>query len=157
MIPGDASLTFGLFTIYLMKVDTLKVFAKLQDALVAEKSMIEGRLEKINALLGRHSFAPSEPHDGRFPGSVSTNGGMRRKYRRGPRAGMSLREAIAQATAHRPLTKPEILDAVKNLGYVFTTKRPLASINTTLYTGGYFQQQSGRYSPTKPKRNAQQP
>lgn len=46
---------------------------------------------------------------------------------------LSLREAVRQATARKPLTKAEILEAVSKLGYKFSTNKPANSLNSVLY------------------------
>ena len=46
---------------------------------------------------------------------------------------MSLREAVRQATASKPLTKAEILAAIDKLGYKFNTSDPVNSLNCVLY------------------------
>ena len=60
---------------------------------------------------------------------------------------MSLREAIFRATSARPLTKPEIYDAVEALGYRFTGKDPMNAINVQLYTKGQFRRSGRKFSP----------
>ena len=64
---------------------------------------------------------------------------------------MSLREAVLKVTAEKPLTKPEIMEAVKKLGYEFNTKKPMDSLGTLLYKKrdgrNLFKNENGRFSP----------
>lgn len=68
-----------------------------------------------------------------------------------PNNPMSLRKAIIQVTTGNPLTKPEILEAVKKLGYKFNTKKPMDSLGTLLYKKKagrkQFKNDNGRFSP----------
>ena len=51
-------------------------------------------------------------------------------------------------TRSRPLSKPEILQAVQKIGYKFTTKDPLNSLNAMLYApANKFRNQNGRFGP----------
>jgi hypothetical protein len=62
---------------------------------------------------------------------------------------LSLREAVRKATSARPLTKAEILNAISKLGYRFTAKDPMNSLNVVLYTKGQFKNDGGKFSPAK--------
>ena len=70
---------------------------------------------------------------------------------RKPTNPMSLREAALKVTAEKPLTKPEIMEAVKKLGYKFNTKKPMDSLGTLLYKKkdgrNLFKNENGRFSP----------
>lgn len=70
---------------------------------------------------------------------------------RNPNNPMSLREAVLKVTAEKPLTKPEIMEAVKKLGYKFNTKKPMDSLGTLLYKKkdgrNLFKNENGRFSP----------
>ena len=46
---------------------------------------------------------------------------------------MSLREAVLKALSQGPLARRELVNAVENVGYIFTTKNPLNSIGSILY------------------------
>jgi hypothetical protein len=119
-----------------MKIDTLKQFSKLRDSLVAERSKLEKRLAQINGLLGV-ALASGGLGNGRGRGGF--------KGRRG-RGGLSLKAAIIQATSAKPLTKEEILATVKRMGYKFSTKRPMATLNAYLYQKGAFIRRDGKFS-----------
>ena len=109
-----------------MPKDPLKDYAALRQSLETERAKIIARLQAINAALGS---APA-------PSAAPTVAAAKpAKVKRGSRAKneLSLKEAIAKATTGKALTKDEIYEAVKKLGYVFTTKKPLNSINAVLY------------------------
>jgi len=114
-----------------------KYLASLQE-LRAEKNELEARLEKINEALAE------------APGA-RVRGGRRSAGRRGPgrrRNGLSLRAAVVQVTKSRALTKPEILEAVKKIGYKFATKDPMNSLNAMLYApANKFRNQNGKFAP----------
>lgn len=124
-----------------MKIDALKQFSRLRDTLLQERTNLEDRLAKINELLGS---AVTANHRGP---SMSRIGRKTRKGRR--RGGLSLREAILKVTGAKPLTREEILGAVKKLGYKFSTSKPIGSINSCLYQSGAFVRRNGRFAPKK--------
>ena len=134
----------------LMKRDSLKQFSRLRSALAEERTLLENRLARINNLLGPF------PTRGRSLSTAPRRAGARpsqrgQASRRSP-GDLSLRKAIIQATSSKPLTKPEILEAVKRLGFRFTTSRPMASLNAYLYRKGEFLRRNGRFSPGKAAR-----
>jgi hypothetical protein len=116
-----------------------KYLASLQE-LRAEKTELEARLDKINEVL---AGSPATSRGGRGKGrGVGRRGGGRR------RNGLSLRAAVAQATKSRPLSKAEILGAVKKLGYKFATNDPMNSLNAMLYApANKFRNQNGKFGP----------
>ena len=119
-----------------MKVDSVKQFVALRAALTQEKARLESRLAEINRALGNGVATASKrsPVQGR------------------PRAenSMSLREAVARVTKNKPLTKPEILKAIQKIGYKFTAKDPMNSLNVVLYTPGNFKNNGdGTFSALK--------
>lgn len=117
--------------------DTLQQYLSSLDALRAEKADLEARLDQINTALA------GDPTTG-----VARRGRRPRAGRRGRRNGVSLREAVLQVTRSRPLSKPEILQAVQKIGYKFTTKDPLNSLNAMLYApANKFRNQNGRFGP----------
>lgn len=103
-----------------MKNDPLKQFVALRAALTQERARVAKRLAEID-----HALESTEP-------KAQTRGTPRAEN------SMSLRAAVAQVTRDKALTKPEILAAVEKLGYKFTAKDPLNSLNVTLYTPGNF-------------------
>jgi hypothetical protein len=67
-----------------------------------------------------------------------------------------MREAVLQALSNGPLARKELVRAVKDVGYIFTTKNPLNSIGSILYAkntpvksrGGKFYLAAGSVSST---------
>jgi hypothetical protein len=120
-----------------MKLDPVKQFVALRAALVNEKARLEARLVEINRALNQTTRAVSAP---------ATAGKTSRQRARNQ---MSLKEAVIRVTKGKPLTKPEILDAIGKIGYRFAAKDPTNSLNVTLYTKGNFKNKDGRFSPLK--------
>ncbi|HEY0548575.1 MAG TPA: hypothetical protein VGF13_03180 [Verrucomicrobiae bacterium] len=107
-----------------MKADSLKQFIALRTALTQEKAQLESRLAEINRVLGAAS--------GSAPRNITAPA-------RGRAANaLSLREAVAQVTKDKALTKGQILQAIEKIGYKFTARDPMNSLNVTLYTPGNF-------------------
>ncbi len=126
-----------------MKNDSLKKFAALRTSLVNEKRQLEQRLGEINAVLG--SETPAAP----APAAPRRSSAPRAAKPRRSRNAVSLKMLVKKVTADKPLTKEQILAAVKKEGYKFTTDKPFASINVVLYTKGQFKNVDGKFSPAK--------
>lgn len=124
-----------------MKNDSLKKFAALRTSLVNEKRQLEQRLAEINAVLGSETPAA--------PAAPRRSSASRAAKPRRPRNAVSLKMLVKKVTAEKPLTKEQILAAVKKEGYKFTTDKPFASINVVLYTKGQFKNTDGKFSPAK--------
>jgi hypothetical protein len=121
-----------------MKLNAVKRYIALHKALLAEKSALEQQLEAINQALG--GTGPL-----RTPrGAARANGAVRRRRRNR----LSLRKAVLQVTSAKPMSKPDILAAVTKLGYRFTTKNPINSLNAVLYKDR-FKNYGGKYGPVK--------
>ena len=120
----------------------IKKYINLRNSLTQEKTRLENRLREINSALGQSQQTAS---------GVSTSiarGAAARRGRRGARSGLSLRDAVLQATAKGSLTKEQILAAVKGLGYRFSTNNPLNSLGVILYgKNPKFRNDAGRFSP----------
>src|SRR6185503_5606267 len=115
-----------------MKTDLLQQYITLRSSLERQREEIVARLRQIEDVLG--SLAPST---------------LRGSGKRG-RGGnpMPLRDAILRVTAHRGMTKQEIYEAVKRLGYRFTTKDPFNVIGVVVYgKNPRFRNDNGRFSP----------
>ena len=125
-----------------MKHDSLEQFARLRKTLLRERTILQRRLAQINTLVGPNSNADYAA----VPANALLRPGRQRGRRRNP---LSLRQAILQVTAAKPLTKEEILEAVKKVGYRFSTPRPMATINSYLYQKGAFVRRNGRFAPGK--------
>jgi hypothetical protein len=115
-----------------MKLDPLQQYAKLHKQLTEEKGQLESRLNQINQVLGGGPPAQSAPSSS-VPMEVPARPAKRRG--RKPKAAnqMSMREAVLTALSQGPLARKELVNAVENVGYVFTTKNPLNSIGSILY------------------------
>jgi hypothetical protein len=116
-----------------MRADPIARFVQLHRQLTNEKRHLEERLARINQALA--SLSLDTPRSARVvPVTKRKNA-------------MSLKEAIFRATRARPLTKPEIVEAVAALGYRFTGKDPMNAINVQLYTKGQFKREGRKFSP----------
>jgi hypothetical protein len=119
-----------------MKLDSVKQFTALRASLQQEKTRLEARLREINQALGE-TVAPSAP---------SSASGVRGRAANA----MSLRDAVAKVVQAKPINKYEILDAVGKIGYKFTARDPMNSLNTLLYTPGNFKKHpGGKWGPLK--------
>lgn len=116
--------------------DIIKQFLSSRESLQKEKAALEHRLAQINRALST-------------PVSTAPAGTPKRKAAARLANKLSLREAIVQATQAKPLTKLEILAAVKKLGYRFATKDPMNSLGATLYIPKQFKNVGGKFSAVK--------
>jgi hypothetical protein len=118
-----------------MKIDALKQYAKLRQQLTEEQSQLQTRLNEINQVLGSETAPIQAPQVSSILEEPSAP--SRPVVRRGrkPKAEntMSMREAVLRALSTGPLARKELVEAVENVGYVFTTKNPLNSIGSILY------------------------
>ena len=119
-----------------MKHDSIKKYVALRESLLKEKSGLEARLAEINLALGVQSSATSQL-------TILPPGRKRARNK------LSLKDAVAQVTGSKGLTKPEILEAIKKIGYHFSTNDPMNSLNTVLYTGKVFKNVDGKFSLAK--------
>jgi len=126
-----------------MKMNNVRKYIDLRDSLAREKAKLEERLAQINEALGHSMSAPAEASAPVPPLPAARRGG-----RRSGKGGLSLRDAVLQATAKAALTKQEILNAIHAIGYRFSTKNPLNSLGVILYgKKPRFKNQDGRFSP----------
>ena len=116
--------------------DIIKQFLSSRDSLQQEKAALENRLGQINRALSIQVSAA--------PVAVAKKKTVARVVNQ-----LSLQEAIGQATQAKPLTKMEILAAVKKLGYRFATNNPMNSLGATLYNPKRFKNVGGKFSPIK--------
>lgn len=119
-----------------MRSDSIKKYIVLRDSLLREKTSLETRLAQINQAL---------TVDG--TGAPKRRGKRGSKNRRRSRNRLSLKAAVTQVTKAKPLSKPEILAAIKKLGYRFTAANPINSLNTVLYSNRQFKNLGGKFSP----------
>lgn len=120
------------------KSDSLKQYVALHQALLKEKAALEQRLAQIEQALSGTVPAKSASASAAAPRAI-----VRRMKNK-----LSLKAAVIKVTSAKPLTKPEILAAVRKLGYRFGAPNPLPSLNTVLYTGKAFKNEGGKFSPT---------
>jgi hypothetical protein len=108
-----------------MRVDPLTQFTHLRRQLIQERAQLETRLAKLNELLA--------PNGGAATNSNSSLMHRIRQDSRRVRNKMSLRETVAMALVKGPLSRKQLVHAVKDLGYVFRTDDPLNSMGVILY------------------------
>ena len=161
-------------------MNALQKFVSLKKSLEQERNQLRARLQEIESVLGTEAAPVSAPAairrgPGRPKGSkrkVSAVGNARRsaaakarwaklKAEKGQAAPktkpsgrvqnpLSLPKAVLQVTSQRPMTKLEILEAVQKIGYRFSTKKPLQSLNPVLYKGKLnLQRKDGKFSAPK--------
>ena len=116
-----------------MRIDPLQQYAKLHRQLTEEKSQLESRLNQLNQVLGSEGLPEQSAPSASVPAEVAPQPAKRRG--RKPKAAnqMSLREAVLKALSQGPLARKDLVKAVEDVGYVFTTKNPLNSIGSILY------------------------
>lgn len=122
--------------------DAVKQFVALRAALAQEKARLETRLAEISRALGEAPARAAAP-------STSAPKRPRRRGRARASNTMSLKEAVTRVTRNKPMTRSEILEAIKKIGYKFSAKDPMNSLNVTLYTKGNFKNDNGKFSPVK--------
>ena len=121
-----------------MKSPSVKQFVALRAALLNEKAQLEARLKEICAgleMTAPVSVAPAKP--------VALGRPSKKKRAARIENALSLHEAVLKAVAAKPLTKPEILKAVGDLGYKFSADQPMLSLNTLCYTPGKLKKHPG--------------
>lgn len=132
-----------------MKRDPLKQFVALRESLLKRQAQLQEELAGLNAALGVANAAVAAAPAAAAATSAPTAGRARGPRRGGKRAknSISLKEAVMTVTKSKPLTKLEILTAVSKLGYVFTAKSPMNSLNTLLYTDKQIKNSDGKFGP----------
>lgn len=117
--------------------DPLKQFITVRNSLLAERERLERQLKNINAAL--------ETNGHHIPSPRKARPTVRKKRGRGD---ISLKAAVLQMTKSKPLTKQEILDGARKLGWKTTSKNPLNLLNPLLYgKNPKFKNQGGKFSP----------
>jgi hypothetical protein len=131
-----------------MRIDLLKKFVSMREALTAEKATLETRLAQINDALAIAAEPGVAPAPSRPAAATATVERQRRVVgRRRAENQLSLREAVLQVTRGKAMTRQEILEGVKKLGYKFTAKDPLNSLSTLLYTTKAIKNYGGKFGP----------
>ncbi len=143
-----------------MKADSLHKYVALHEALVKEKSALEGRLDQINQALSGSvaartrvaAVAPAAAAPAAAkPAPRGRKASLSRRRGRGGRGrsatGKSLKLMALEVIRSKPLTRQEILDAVKKDGYVFSSTNPLNSLSAMLYSNKkVFKVRDGKFS-----------
>lgn len=155
--------------------DNVKEFLALRGALLTEKKQLVERLSQIDAALADAGSAPltAPKRRGRPPASAAavpapvpapapapakrkgkgkgTGAKPAAKARTGKRVRnkVSLRDMALKVTKGNPMTKEQIIEAVRKAGYVFNASDPIPSLNSVLYSNKQFRNQAGRFSPAK--------
>lgn len=111
------------------KLDNLKQYMSIRAALVEERNKLKARIVDIDKLLGEvitfddsEVKKPQQPQ----PGTVAE---QPKRFRNST----SLRNAVVKLLSERPMTKREILDRLGEIGYQFTARNPMNSLNALLY------------------------
>lgn len=112
-----------------MKRDPLKQYVALRGSLLKRKATLEAELAKINSALGE-----TAPEAAAVPAKPKATTGGRKRAKNS----ISLKAAVSQVITDKPLAKADILKAVTKLGYEFTAKDPMNSLNTLLYSDKAF-------------------
>jgi hypothetical protein len=138
-----------------MKID-IRHFAVLRKSLENERDALRARLFEINAALGLESGSDSP-----VP-SVSSILAPRQSPKKQPRrvttpsrraaaaaTKLTMRDAIKIATARRALGIGDLVGAMQQLGYQFTSKKPANSLGAYLYGPSgkeHFKRVDGRFT-----------
>lgn len=130
-----------------MKNSSIKKFIALRDGLLKEKAEITARLIEIEQALGSEAVAtaPKAAKTVKAPRAAKAP----RAGKRRARNEMSLKEAAVKVAAGKAMTKQEILDGIIKLGYKFSTKDPMNSLNVVLYSGKTFKRADGKFTAAK--------
>ena len=152
-----------------MKANSIQQYIALRDSLLNEKTVLEARLIQINRALNGQVSAPELPKakgkrgvkapraaKGATVGTVAKVAKVAKaKKKRAVRGGarvirnaVNLPTDVAQVTKAKALTKQEILDGLDTIGYKFTAKNPINSLNTVLFAKNKFKRVNGKFSPT---------
>jgi hypothetical protein len=119
-----------------MKPDRLKKFVALRQTLLKEKADLEQRLKQLDGALSLDAAA-----------ATTRSSRLTSAHPKRVKNPMSLKAAVIRVTKDKGLTKPDILAAIKKIGYRFTAKDPVNSLNTILYTGKAFKHEDGKFRP----------
>jgi hypothetical protein len=111
-----------------IRKDILKEFTSLQQELGDERRRIQSRLAQLDRVLSLTVAATAG-----VPNVPSPQNGNQAPRRERVQNKLSMREAIEEATAQRPLAVRDIVDAVQRLGFRFRSTNPVNSIGAYLY------------------------
>ena len=148
---------------YVMQ-DAINQYLEVRNKLLDTREELLEKLREIDRLLGSSGDieavqAVSSKKPGRKPGrKASTKTGRKTSSKASKKASssaakgarkqnaMSLKEVISKALTVGALDRKAILEAVKNLGYKFSTNNPLNSLTVSLYTHKGIQKNGKLYS-----------
>lgn len=122
-----------------MKNDPLKAFVSLRDNLLKRKATLEAELAQIDKVL---AISPKAATVASPKAAASVTAGGRAKRAKNE---LSLKEAVVAVTKGKSLSKPDILEAIAKIGYKFTAKSPMNSLNTLLYSDKVFKNTDGKF------------
>lgn len=128
-----------------MTSDPISQFLDLRKTLQAERAAILQRLARIDSVLSPAQTPSLTPAPARpsTPASPSPAKPARRKrFPRKP-GQLSLKDTVRQLTAAKPLTKDEILAALKKEGRQFAP----GSLDVALYAKGNFKRVGEKFCP----------
>ncbi|HTH48396.1 MAG TPA: hypothetical protein VMB21_12865 [Candidatus Limnocylindria bacterium] len=122
-----------------MKNDPLKAFVSLRESLLKRKATLEAELAQIDKVL---SISPKAATAAAPKAAASVTGTGRPKRAKNE---LSLKEAVLSVVKGKSMSKPDILDAIAKIGYKFTAKSPMNSLNTLLYSDKAFKNTDGKF------------
>lgn len=127
--------------------DKLAAFRALQEDLIREHQALQKRMREIEEVLSRPLEGLGSAFEAAPARPATAAPAAPKKSVAHP---MPLKEAILKVTTKKPLTKQEIVEAVKALGYNFTTATPINSVNVVLYSNRKeFDQLGNTWGPKK--------
>jgi signal recognition particle subunit SEC65 len=115
--------------------DVIKQFKAAHAVILKERERLTQHLHEIEQALRQIGALPST---GRATGPRPANT-------------MNIREAVEKATAKKPLSIREIVKAVQEAGYKFSSSNPVNSVGAFLYGAGkqHFKRVDGKFIPKK--------
>ena len=103
----------------------LEEFMGMRESLLGERKSLEEQIKQIDEALG-------------VPDGLGLRGVVGRRRVKRARNEMSLKQAISEVIAKKPMGRREILTAVQELGYKFSTSHPFNSLSAALYSNKAF-------------------
>src|SRR5688500_4053011 len=107
-----------------MRTINIDQFVKLRRQLSEERETLQARLSQITEALGEIPL----PSLSSIQGATGQSDSPARSGRRAAGGGQSLRDHVMGVLQSGPQTKEEILAAVQDRGYSFSTSNPLNSL-----------------------------
>jgi len=127
-------------TIGAMKTDILTQYTSARKALLQEQAQLQARLQQINQAL-------DQPLDQAPPAVAVIPKSPPRTVRR-VKSRISMKAAVLEVTKGNPLSKPEILAAIRKLGFRSASDKPVRMLDNLLYgKNPRFKKDNGRFRP----------